>query len=210
MLGKVALPPRQVTQRSKAWRHEPQEKTIRALSDQGAHDGTERPFRKAQAPMKPLENLLSFLAGCCLLVLLAVVFADVMMRNLFNNPLIWATDLTELGMGFMAFAAMPLLSLRLRHIGIDLLPLAEHSFGLHLVNLVVCVFTGGVFLVVAWQFRVFALRTARTGEFLPQLGLQWTYVWWALCVLAFVTVAASLIAALVQARNLIRATGPRP
>jgi hypothetical protein len=123
--------------------------------------------------------------------------------------------MTELGMGFMAFAAMPLLSLRLRHIGIDLLPLAEHSFGMHLVNLVVCiftggVFTGGVFLVVAWQFRVFALRTARTGEFLPQLGLQWTYVWWALGVLAFVTVAASLIAALVQARNLIRATGPRP
>jgi TRAP-type transport system small permease protein len=159
--------------------------------------------------MKTLEALLSFLSGCCLLVLLAVVFADVMMRNLFNSPLIWATDLTELGMGVMAFAAMPLLALRLRHIGIDLLPLAEKSFAMHLVNFVVSIFTGGVFLVLAWQFRVFALRTARTGEFLPQLGLHWTYVWWTLCVLAAVTVAASLVPALQQLRLMARSIGAR-
>lgn len=150
---------------------------------------------------------MSFLSGCCLLVLLGAVFADVTMRNLFNNPLIWATDLTELTMGLMAFAAMPLLALRLKHIGIDLLPLAETSVAMHVLNLVVSIFTGGVFLVLVWQFRVFALRTGRTGEFMPQLGLYWTYIWWALCVLAAVTVIAALIAALGQLARILRAAG---
>lgn len=157
--------------------------------------------------MKPLEHVLSVWSGLCLMVLMGVVFLDVLMRNLFNQPFIWGTDMIELSMGLMAFGALPLLSLKLRHINIELLPVAEGSATWHAINAVVSLLTAGTFLLVAWQFQVFAERTGRSGEIMAQLELRWTYIWWALLALALLTVVVSLYTAVREGLLSLQAAG---
>lgn len=155
--------------------------------------------------MKLLEQVLSVWIGVCLFVLMCVVFLDVVMRNLFNKPFIWGTDMIELSMGMMAFGALPLLSLKLGHINVELLPVAEVSALWHLINTLVSALTAGVFMLVAWQFQVFAQRTGGTGEIMAQLELRWTYIWSALLALALLTVAVSIYVAIREGIRAIRA-----
>jgi TRAP-type C4-dicarboxylate transport system permease small subunit len=132
------------------------------------------------------------------------VFFDVMMRNLFNRPFIWGTDVTELSMGLMAFGAFPLLALRLGHINIELLPIkADSSLGRG-ISVLISLLTAVVFLGIAWQFQVFADRTGRTSEIMAQLGLRWTVIWWVLLVFALLTVACALYVVIKQTVLLVR------
>lgn len=148
--------------------------------------------------MKLLESLLSAWAGLCLVVLMTVVFMDVLLRNLFNAPLSWGSEITELSMGAMAFAAFPLLAWRMRHITVELFPVRPGSVPERLIAFVVALATAAVFAAMAWQFEVFARRAGRSGEMLAQLGLRWNWVWWAVFGFAVLTAALSVLVALTQ------------
>lgn len=68
--------------------------------------------------------LLSFLlvtACTALMAMMLLTSADVAMRYLFNNPLVWSHELTEICMGIMVPASVTYCSYKGAHVSVDLL-----------------------------------------------------------------------------------------
>ncbi|MGE0584616.1 MAG: TRAP transporter small permease [Flavobacteriaceae bacterium] len=148
------------------------------------------------------KRVLMAFVGIALFCLMTIVFTDVFLRNLFNAPLPWGTEMTELLMAAMAFGSFPLIALNLGHICVELLQVSEDSVFARVINIIASLMTAAVFYILTLQVQVFAERTARSGEILPQLGLNWSWVWWTLFVFSIITIIASLIAAGQQALHL--------
>ena len=77
---------------------------------------------KSIARLSALANtLLKYFVGLLLLCLMFITVIDVIGRYGFNAPLPGANELTELVMGVLVFAALPLVTVRSEHITISLL-----------------------------------------------------------------------------------------
>lgn len=71
-----------------------------------------------------MNFLLTFMlvAACsALMVMMLLTSADVAMRYLFNSPLVWANELTEICMGIMVPASVAYCSFKGAHVSVDLL-----------------------------------------------------------------------------------------
>jgi TRAP-type C4-dicarboxylate transport system permease small subunit len=68
-----------------------------------------------------LQTVLSYIVGLLLFFLMLVTCIDVAGRYGFNAPLPGANEITELTMGVLVFAALPLVTARSEHITISLL-----------------------------------------------------------------------------------------
>ncbi|MCC0054554.1 MAG: TRAP transporter small permease [Rhodobiaceae bacterium] len=152
--------------------------------------------------IKIFKQVLMAFVGVILFCLMAVVFTDVLLRNIFNAPLPWGTEMTELLMGAMAFGSFPLIALNLGHICVELLQLSEDSVFARVINIVASLMTAAVFFILTQQVQVFAERTGRSGEILPQLGLNWEWVWWTIFGFSILTIICALIAAIQQALHI--------
>ncbi|WP_417722997.1 TRAP transporter small permease [Salipiger sp.] len=157
--------------------------------------GHEQSFDPVQAMIRALRAALSVITALCLFALMALVFSDVLLRNFFNAPLSFGTELIELLMAVMAFTAFPLLALREGHISVDLLPMRAGGLPERIVRIATALLLGAIFAALAWQFALSAQRAARSGEVLYQLGLHWSTVWWGLHGLAVLTALCAVIAA---------------
>ena len=62
----------------------------------------------------------AWLSAACLFVLMLLTFADVIMRSLFSAPLGSSAEVTQIFMGIIVFAALPLAAVREEHIVVDL------------------------------------------------------------------------------------------
>lgn len=128
-----------------------------------------------------------------LLVLMAVVFVDVVGRNLFNTPLPWGTELLEMVLALMIFSIYPLLALGFGHITVDLIRVRP---SLHVVQRVLSSAVGAiVFALIAWCLLRQALRAASYGEATPLLSVPLSWVLGGIGVLGAVTAMAFLVAA---------------
>ena len=67
------------------------------------------------------ERLLEWFVAIILFAMMVLVFVDVVARYVFSAPLAGSFELTELMMGALIFAALPLATLREEHIVIGLL-----------------------------------------------------------------------------------------
>ena len=108
----------------------------------------------------------------------------------------------QLLMGAMAFGSFPLIALNLGHICVELLQLSEDSVFARVINIVASLMTAAVFFILTQQVQVFAERTGRSGEILPQLGLNWEWVWWTIFGFSILTIICALIAAIQQALHI--------
>jgi TRAP-type C4-dicarboxylate transport system permease small subunit len=144
--------------------------------------------------MNRLERLMEGLAAAALLGLMLIVLVDVIGRDVFNRPLAAGTELTELGMAFLAFVAFPLLALRQRDITVDLYDfIGGGGGGSKRYQVVLAGLVGtAVYGLLAWQMITFARRAAASGEATAQMGLPLGWVWWAMCILGALAAAASL------------------
>jgi TRAP-type C4-dicarboxylate transport system permease small subunit len=146
--------------------------------------------------MRQLERWMEGLAAAALGVLMLIVLVDVIGRDVFNQPLAAGTELTELGMAFMAFVAFPLLALRQRDITVDLFDFVGGGGGTKRFQVVLAGLVGtAVYALVAWQMTTFARRATVSGEATSQMGLPLAWVWWFMCALAVLAATASLAVA---------------
>lgn len=142
-----------------------------------------------------LDRIFCAIAAAALCALMLLIVGDVLLRNLAHRPLLWGTELTELLMGTLSFAAFVPLALRMGHIAVELLPMRPGSRAARAVAAAGALGGAAVFGLIAWQARHQALRSGRNGETMAQLGLSLSWVWWAVFVLSLVVVLASLMAA---------------
>lgn len=114
-----------------------------------------------------LEYLLMFF----LLVMVAVNFADVMGRHLFNHPIYGIHDLTEHLMALVVFCGLPLVTIAGMHLTIDILDAfldkPSMQWWRHIVILLMVV----ILLLVAWTFLQSALEAADISDVSNELRL---------------------------------------
>lgn len=146
-----------------------------------------------------VERTLTVAGSAALLVLMAIVFVDVVARNLFNSPLPWGTEVLEVVLGAMVFVLYPVLALRQGsgHIVVDLVPVprAARSAQRVLAGSV----SAALFGIIAWACGRQALRSAGYGDASAILGIPTAWVLGgvsalsALSALVFVAQAAGLL-----------------
>jgi len=74
-----------------------------------------------KGPVRWLAFFLELVSASVLFFLMALTCVDVVGRYLFNSPLHGGTEMTEIGLAVMVFAAMPVITWRGGHIVVDLL-----------------------------------------------------------------------------------------
>ncbi|GAA0289473.1 TRAP transporter small permease [Rhodovulum strictum] len=143
------------------------------------------------------------LACLALFALMAMTFADVILRSAFNAPIQAATELTRVLMAVMVFSCLPVISARGGHIAVDLF---DGIFDrLHLNRLreasinIVC----GVMLV--WPTERLWMLTGRArgyGDVTEYLSIPVHLV------TGFITVSVALTAAVMVAIGLVHLFAP--
>jgi TRAP-type C4-dicarboxylate transport system permease small subunit len=138
-----------------------------------------------------VQRVLEIVGAISLAVLMAVVFVDVVGRNLFNSPLPWGTELLEIVLALMIFALYPLLALRSTHVTVDLIRVPDW------LKPGQCLLSGlvgtALFVVIAFCTGRQALRSAAYGDASPLLQVPTAWVLWGMCAMSACAAAAFLV-----------------
>ncbi|GAA0691394.1 hypothetical protein GCM10009104_17850 [Marinobacterium maritimum] len=110
-----------------------------------------------KGPVRWLAFFLEMVSAAVLFFLMALTCVDVVGRYLFNSPLHGGTEMTEIGLAVMVFAAMPVITWRGGHIVVDLL---DRFLGSKIVK-VLSLFAA---LVMSSSLYFLALRIFELGE----------------------------------------------
>lgn len=114
---------------------------------------------------------LEIFSGLLLVALMLVTGIDVVGRYLFDAPLPGAFETTELLLGALVFAALPLVSRAGSHVEVDILAtLLPERIGTRLLWLA-SVIAAGVLLVFAWRLLALGLQQAEDGTRSISLGI---------------------------------------
>ena len=138
--------------------------------------------------MLHLVRGLEILSGLLLLALMAVTVIDVVGRYLLDRPLPGAFETTELLLGALVFAALPLVGRAGGHVEVDLLDArlpARARRALAWAGAAVSALVLGVF---AWRLAVLGVHQAEDGARSISLGIPFAPV-------AFLGAGACLLAA---------------
>ena len=76
---------------------------------------------REKGPLKWVAFLLELAAAVLLFLLMLLTCVDVVGRYFFNNPLVGATELTEIALSLIIFATIPVITWRHGHIVVDIL-----------------------------------------------------------------------------------------
>ncbi|GAA0791929.1 TRAP transporter small permease [Marinobacterium sediminicola] len=110
-----------------------------------------------KGPVRWLAFFLEVVSASVLFILMALTCVDVIGRYLFNSPLHGGTELTEIGLAVMVFAAMPVVTWRGGHIVVDLL---DRFLGSRVVKVLALLAA----LVMSSSLYFLALRIFELGE----------------------------------------------
>lgn len=77
-------------------------------------------IRSLASRFERLASVPAWFSAACLFVLMLLTFADVILRSIFSAPLGYSAEVTQLFMGIIVFAALPLAAVRDEHIVVDL------------------------------------------------------------------------------------------
>lgn len=144
--------------------------------------------------MKKLAKILLeiplFLASIILFLMMALTFADVVMRSALDSPIEASTELIRIAMAVIVFSVLPVVSWRGEHISVDLLDRFFSPFMTRLRDALVAIICGAILFLPAQRIVVLAERAASYGDVTEYLGIPQTYIAWMIAVMTFVTAAA--------------------
>lgn len=141
---------------------------------------------------KWLDGLLGLFAALLLFAMMALTFADVLGRYAFNSPVPGAFELTEVAMGLLIFAGLPLISARDGHVAVnivdEMLPARILRLRTLLLDLVICGCVG----LLAWSLWDKGVQLSKYGDATAYLGLRLGPVLHAMAALSVLTALALL------------------
>ncbi|MCB2018607.1 MAG: TRAP transporter small permease [Hydrogenophaga sp.] len=145
--------------------------------------------------MKPLQQgirqAVSLLLVVMLSAMVALTFADVVGRRLFNTPVFGANDITEHLMALIIFSGLPLLTARRGHLSIDLLDHWLLQPKWRAWHKGVDVLIASVLTLIAWEYFKAIGEAREINEVSPALTIPraWMYTY-----IAGTTAIAALLA----------------
>lgn len=118
---------------------------------------------------------------------MALTFADVIFRSVFNTPIEAATEIIRIAMAVIVFTALPVISWRDEHISVDLLDRFFSKRMERIRNGLVAIICGLMLLWPAQRVAVLAERAASYGDVTEYLGIPQSYVAWMIAASTMVT-----------------------
>lgn len=145
------------------------------------------PYTIASRILFPLYLLTSF----CIVVLMGVSFSDVILRSL-NHPIPGAYEITEIAVGAMVFAALPIVTLRQEHVRVTLFRTvaARHRW----VDLLFMAVSRSVGVAV---YLFFAWHLLRLGNQMSSAGARAIFAGFPLAPFAWFAAAMCMVSAIV-------------
>ena len=141
------------------------------------------------------------LAALTILGLALITFVDVLARYIFNSPIPGAYELSELVMGVMIFAALPVVTWRGSHITIDLLDAITPLWMSGWRDGFMFLISSGIVAVLGWQLWALAATFASYGDVTEYLRIPIHPTLQAMSLLAWVTSLIALLAAAVSIKR---------
>ncbi|TQV79531.1 TRAP transporter small permease [Denitrobaculum tricleocarpae] len=146
-----------------------------------------------------LAHAPSYLAATALFALMAMTFADVVLRSVFNSPISAATELTRLFMAITVFSSLPVISWRGEHIVVDLLDPFVRGRAAQVRDVLIDALAG---IVIFWPaIRVYELaeRAKQYGDTTEYLQIPQFYIAYFIAFSTFVTALILLLRAVIRA-----------
>lgn len=141
-----------------------------------------------------IERFLETLGTANLLFMTLIVCVDVIGRDLFDRPLPWATELLEVVLAAMIFALYPVISLRERHVTVDLIKVRP---AVRRVQRMLSALIGAaLYVLIAVCTGRQAARSAEYGDASALLGIPTAYVLGGMALMAVATAVCFLISGL--------------
>ncbi|MGF1684458.1 TRAP transporter small permease [Photobacterium minamisatsumaniensis] len=147
------------------------------------------------------DRILKLFAATILFSLMAVTCVDVIGRYLFSQPLMGSVELTELLLGCLIFATLPLITWRKEHISVDLtdsiIPASVKKIRDSLFNVLVSI----SLFTIGFKIWDLASRSQRYEEVTEYLEIPIYYFTYFLAVSCWLTAITSLVLVITQAFN---------
>ncbi|GLQ17394.1 TRAP transporter small permease [Maritalea porphyrae] len=155
-------------------------------------------MKSALKLVRQLSQVPIFLASAVLFLLMAMTFADVIMRSTFNSPIEAATELTRMFMAIIVFLILPIISGKQEHIVVDLAdPLFTNKWVVRIRDTIINLACGAMLLWPAQRIVVLAERARDYGDVTEYLSIPQFYIGWFIAIMtfisAFVLIARGLI-----------------
>ncbi|MCV0394911.1 MAG: TRAP transporter small permease [Rhizobiaceae bacterium] len=155
--------------------------------------------------LKKIEKIIGVLAACLLFILMLFTFIDVIGRNVFNRPLVGASELTEVTLAAIIFLLLPSVAFRQEHIVVDLIDVIAGDLLNFVQRVLTALFGGAVFGITGWQLWVLGGKAAGYHDATPSLGIPLAPVLYGMSMLAFVTTVGFLALVLRGKTNTVSA-----
>jgi TRAP-type C4-dicarboxylate transport system permease small subunit len=153
-------------------------------------------------------RILEAIGGAMILAMMTVTALDVAGRYFLNRPIGGAFEITEVLMGLVIFAGMPLATARREHIAIDLFDTAlswRFRCWQAAIGDLIC---AGISAALAWRIWTRGQSLIAVGETTMQLGLPRGAVALAMSVLMGAAALVFVVASLVALRAAIQGRAP--
>lgn len=148
------------------------------------------------------EALPMWLAAVTLFVLMAMTFADVLMRSALDNPIESATELTRIFMAVIVFASLPAVTWHGGHIVVDLMDPLFSRRAARFRDIAIDLICGAALIWPAWRVWQLAERARSYGDVTEYLGFPQYLTGWFIAAFSFVTALVFL------ARGIVRIVAP--
>ena len=125
-----------------------------------------------------------------LFLMMAMTFADVVMRSAFNTPIEAATELTRIMMAIVVFSSLPMVSGRAEHITVDLLDPIFPDWMARWRDAIIALACGAILWWPAERVVVLAERARSYGDLTEYLEIPQFYIGWFIAVFTYLTAAA--------------------
>ena len=146
---------------------------------------------------KVLLEIPLIFASVILFLMMALTFADVVMRSALNSPIEASTELIKIAMAVIVFSVLPVVSWRGEHISVDLLDRFFSPLITRLRDALVAIVCGAILFLPAQRIVVLAERAASYGDVTEYLGIPQTYIAWMIAVMTFITAGALVLRGIV-------------
>jgi len=131
-----------------------------------------------------------WLAASALFLLMAMTFADVILRSVASDPIESATELTRLFMAIIVFSALPMVSWKGGHVIVDLMdPLFSRRMA-RMRDIVVDLFCGVILLWPSRRVWDLAERARDFGDITEYLGFPQFLIGWFIAIFSLLTAIA--------------------
>lgn len=135
------------------------------------------------AVYRALHLTLSLASGAMVGALMFLTFADVVGRYVFNSPILGAYELTEVLMGLLIFAGLPLVSAARKHISIEFIPAVLSPRIRRIQAIGVELLCSAVAGVMAWRIWLYGGRLIQSKETTLELRISRGLIAYAMSVL---------------------------